>query len=704
MNKFRNKFFNVKGPYYWLSSPWFVAGVITLIYILSSPTFFNLYTAEFRAMYNKEDRWFSYEDMNCDGKDDVVKIKRDRRESRYIINTLKRNAFLEDKPFLEIAPFFGDYNADNRKEVYFLTKRLDSVFLTSWNINESKVKNVFLQQIKDKFEFGLLGFADANNDGCSEMYLWGCSNRHIDKRSIMRYDIKNDILIRTKNIDARINGGFVKNVDGKVNVVVSTKSYNTKLNTKSNYSENKAWIFILNGDLEERAKPICFNKSNYHLVCLDVKRDGKKMICVLGDNGSRKGKDKGVAQIAIYDYSGKLIDGKVIKNDLIIEHKGYLKVDKGDNSKIFVTCRTGGVMRYNSKLTYEGIFYPGTLDKPIPNFVCDIDGNGKNEIFFHDRSFKKLVITNENFSFPIEIELIEPYSPIKHCKPVFNIYENVRYIRGANFSKCRKENIILHCEGFMYFLKYEKDDYFWIKYIYALLVFCSVFFIVWWIRFFVTKNIEEKYRVENTIAQLKFQNVNNQMSPHFTLNAMNSIASLIYKEDRETAYDYLCKLAKLVRNSLVDANRLERSLKEELEFVESYLELQKFRFKNRFDYSISIESPSVYSYQVMPFLVQTFVENAMKHGLKDVGQGGKVSIKINSVKGGINIIIEDNGQGRKAAALNKSNSTGKGIKLVNEYIDILNKKDNRNMNIVIQDLEENNIPLGTRVIIFLDKV
>ncbi len=689
MSKYRNIFFKINWTYRWLFFLCFIASIITLGYILSSSTFFILSTLDSSGVYNKENSWGSYEDMNFDGKDDIV-------ESKYLISALNRTVFFENKPMLSVASCFGDYNDDGLKEIYFLTTNLDSVFLTNWNINESKVKNIFLEKINIKFSVDFLDFINANNDGCSEIYLYGRPDNSAGCWFMFRYDIKNDSLAVDKDFGTEIISGFIKDVKGEVGIVVNLNSFNSQLLEKeAACREYCAMFFILDK----------YFKKNHELVCFDIRRNGKDRVCVVGDSRDLKDNGMGMSQISIYDYCGKKLDSKIINKDLLLHHKGYIKVGRVNNYEVFLSCHYGGVLRYDSRLSYGGIRFSDSLDKAISGFAKDIDGNGKKEILFYDFKFQKLVATNENMSLPIEISLIELYSPISYCKAKYDVCKDIcgREVCGGGI-EYRKENVILHCGNFTYFLDYVKDDFFGVKYVYVLLVFCSVFLMTWFIRCFIANNIEKKSSLENTIARLKCQNINNQMSPHFTLNVINSIASLIYKEDRDTAYDYFCKLAKLVRSSLVDANRLERSLVEEIEFVEGYLELQKFRFKTKFDYSIKIEDSSVYSYKIMPFLIQTFVENAIQHGLKDVRQGGKIIIKVNVVHEGINIVIEDNGKGRKAVAFNNINSTGKGILLVNEYIEILNKKDNRNMSIIIHDLEEDNIALGTRVVIFIDKI
>ena len=158
-----------------------------------------------------------------------------------------------------------------------------------------------------------------------------------------------------------------------------------------------------------------------------------------------------------------------------------------------------------------------------------------------------------------------------------------------------------------------------------------------------------------------------------------------------------------MKMSLLDASKSTRTLGEEMAFVKAYLELQKLRFKDKFDFSIDFKDDSLGKLNLMPFMVQTFVENAIKHGISGISNTGVLKVLVEAKDNGVLISVKDNGVGRKAAMLNKRMvSTGQGVKLVKEYMDILNKKDNRSMKIDIIDLYENDKPTGTLVEIFID--
>ncbi len=160
------------------------------------------------------------------------------------------------------------------------------------------------------------------------------------------------------------------------------------------------------------------------------------------------------------------------------------------------------------------------------------------------------------------------------------------------------------------------------------------------------------------------------MEPHFTFNVLNSISAVIMSEDRIQANTFLARFSVLIRNILDSSDKITRSLEKEIEFVKNYLELQKFRYKNRFDFSIEIDEEIDTTMPVPKMIIQTYAENAVKHGLFPLEKKGKLTIVITSTDDFFTICVEDNGIGRKKAAENKTKSTGKGMKIMKQYFEV----------------------------------
>jgi sensor histidine kinase YesM len=211
-----------------------------------------------------------------------------------------------------------------------------------------------------------------------------------------------------------------------------------------------------------------------------------------------------------------------------------------------------------------------------------------------------------------------------------------------------------------------------------------------------TLQVVQRESLNRRLVTLQLQGIKSQLDPHFTFNTLNSIASLIFLEDRHLAYDYMSKFTQLLRGLINDAERIYRSLGEELEFVTTYLELEKLRFGDSFNYEIFI-GPDINQREQVPKLVlHTFAENAIKHGIMSRAEGGILKIRVEKKKDYLILSVEDNGIGR-AKAEGMSTSTGKGLKLTGEFYDILNQINKRPIKHFIIDLhDEKGESAGTR--------
>ncbi len=201
--------------------------------------------------------------------------------------------------------------------------------------------------------------------------------------------------------------------------------------------------------------------------------------------------------------------------------------------------------------------------------------------------------------------------------------------------------------------------------------------------------------------RLQLNSVIRQFDPHFTFNAVSSVGSLIMKGEKEKAYEYFIKLSGLLRSVLTDSSSLLKPLSEEIEFVTRYCELQKLRFGKRFDYEIKVDQNVEGGITVPKMIIQSFAENAVKHGLENKKGNGRIVIEINKTGRGIEITVKDNGIGRKAATELMTGGIGMGLKNIASLIETVNRFNNEKITFELTDLFEEGEPSGTMVRIFL---
>ncbi len=215
------------------------------------------------------------------------------------------------------------------------------------------------------------------------------------------------------------------------------------------------------------------------------------------------------------------------------------------------------------------------------------------------------------------------------------------------------------------------------------------------------RKIEDVKHLTFELTRLQMSSVLRQFDPHFTFNVISSVGSLIMKGKKETAYEYITKLSGLLRIVLSDGSVVIKPLSEEIDFVRKYCELQKLRFKERFSYSISLSENVDLQREVPKMIIQTFVENSIKHGFENRKEGGELKIVIRNENNKLVIIILDDGIGRVAAKALKTKGTGYGVKIVKSLFDYMNSNNKKISSVKITDLEENGRPSGTEVKIFI---
>jgi LytS/YehU family sensor histidine kinase len=199
---------------------------------------------------------------------------------------------------------------------------------------------------------------------------------------------------------------------------------------------------------------------------------------------------------------------------------------------------------------------------------------------------------------------------------------------------------------------------------------------------------QKHYHVELEKKNLETEQrlLRSQMNPHFIFNSMNSIQSYISGNDNFTAMAYLSKFAQLMRGILENSREAMISLEEEINTLVLYIELEQLRFKNKFDYKLEF-GPEIYpeTTYIPPMLVQPFVENAIKHGLRNKDGKGLLKIGFRKRNRLIECIIEDNGIGREQAKAmyneRNKNHQSLGMQVTHDRIDAFKKDKNANSNL-----------------------
>lgn len=201
-------------------------------------------------------------------------------------------------------------------------------------------------------------------------------------------------------------------------------------------------------------------------------------------------------------------------------------------------------------------------------------------------------------------------------------------------------------------------------------------------------------QLENKLVNSTLSAIKAQMNPHFIFNALNTIQSFVYSDDKRNASNYLGKFSGLMRDVLNNSQKESITLAEEVELLKLYTDLEKNRFPNQIEIIFNIEpNIELSEINIPPMLVQPYVENTFKHAFFHKTGKKKLIISIskfidnfNEVK--IKIRIEDNGIGRiKSSDINKGRPFYESfaVKASDTRIELLNKKYPNKIILLIED-------------------
>lgn len=241
---------------------------------------------------------------------------------------------------------------------------------------------------------------------------------------------------------------------------------------------------------------------------------------------------------------------------------------------------------------------------------------------------------------------------------------------------------------------------------------CLICLAILWYHYKVKRAIEKeqmKTTFEKQLAEVKMNALTAQMNPHFIFNSLNSIDYFIIKNQSEQASEYLNRFSRLIRLILNNSRSNYISLKEDLDALKLYIEIESLRFDNKFTYEVKASQnldPELI--QVPPMLFQPYVENAIWHGLMQKDGPGNIDVTVRWDENKEIIIgtIIDDGIGRKKAMKLKSKGASRkksksmGMQITQDKIEALNFLHDIKASVQIHDLfDEAGEASGTKVIL-----
>lgn len=204
---------------------------------------------------------------------------------------------------------------------------------------------------------------------------------------------------------------------------------------------------------------------------------------------------------------------------------------------------------------------------------------------------------------------------------------------------------------------------------------------------------------EKEMNELRVQSVRLKSIPHFNSNVLAGIEYFIMTKSKEEANELLTTYSRFTNITLHDIDKAQRPLKDELEYVSMYLELEKMRYGDKLSYDIDVDNDVRQEIMIPNMVLHTYAENAVKHGIRGKNMAGKVTISIKNEDKGVRISVEDDGVGRAVSEEKnrQQNRVGQGLSILSRQIALYNQQNSEKIEEKVVDLrDEQGNAAGTR--------
>ena len=671
--------------------PFFIALLLTGIIYLISPVRTAKYKTELlKKEYNYESKVY-FKDLNHDSLSEMVVLffdgNKDPHAKKYNSPALEVRTdysvergyrvfeqYNLEKPWYKFQDVsFGDVDSDDNLEIYFFCANDDSLFLCG--IDPFNRNDIFMMRFLTTFQFDRgfpdinplseLMFHDLDGDGYKEIIGAVNAGYAADPRFLFSYNFISDTLVKSSTAYAYLGISDIMMTKDST-IVMTTSSFAPgnvepeQMTHDSLFSDFSSYLFLMDEEFNFLYGPVENPGSTSAISSFFLKGKEEDFIFIT------LRKTGGISPTTIVKQT---LDGKILKEKTYHDSINYSLsriTDKKETSLYLKNGVNNMIFELDADLETKKTH---TAEYNVLLFE-DLDSDGENEILNWDNGFRELIIYRKGFKSPSKVE-IDPIT--KFSLSLCNLKDN-----SADF--------IIHLGDYTYFFKYGPDPAYYAVIPVFIVVYLLFVFLMYAILYFHKKTIEKKYETEKKMTELELLTIKNQIDPHFTFNALNSISAVLFSEERKTAYKYLVNFSSLIRSALHSSKDISVPLESELDFIKQYLELEKFRFENKFNFEIKVDGKVDLSVQIPKMILHTFVENAIKHGIMHREDGGMVKVTIQQEDERLIIGIEDNGIGRKEAAKQKMGNTGKGFEIINQIIEMYNKLHHKKVTYTVDDI------------------
>ncbi len=682
------------------ASPFFLALplAIVLILFLPNPALRYKVTLVRREMKKAPNSKTVFQDLNHDSVDEKIIILPNFAKGEACIKVLACDGCNYEQwnfpGYYQHSSdhyFCADLNGDGYPEIYVFYNRNDSVFMGAVQPYPAK-KVLFLKKFittvnkrNGKIDYNVHGFnvADMNQDGVNDLIFYLNAGFSKQPREIFIYNSRTNTLRHSKSLGAKFGTMILQDMDQDSIPEIycrTTASGNIHDSLRFPYNDYSSWFMGFDHNLKFLFPPIRLDRFPMNgNICSYTNKAGENFIISRAYDHAKQ-----ELRLISYKANGKVYTRKIISIPYNIFRESaisFIPVRYHKKPYFFVGLIRGKFILSDAHFRFKSI--KTKLKKVGLRFTGDLNHDGENEYLFKSNFGNHFSIVDHDLKttgrFTADIKL----------SPVVYQYGIIHLPR-------KQSQFFIESQNVLNIYSYSPDLWYYLKYPLWVILYGLVVLILWFTQRMQHLQHKRKQEIENTINMLQLKTIKSQMDPHFMFNVLNGLASNVAMGNKQESYTQIVRFSHLLRAMMKRTDSIDIRLGGETDFVRNYLELEKFRFKEDFEYKIIFDKNIDLNIRIPRMLIHLLVENAIKHGLR--GKTGQKKLTVHGfIRNGRTVIsVDDNGIGRTAAA--QKRGTGKGYKLIKDMIKLYRKTGGHNIKVTtIDKYDDTDNPTGTLV-------
>jgi hypothetical protein len=580
---------------------------------------------------------------------------------------------------------FADSDGDDLQELFTLTINAgDSVLVSQVELSDTNgiQKHRFVCTVSRKNDaldhvINSLGYFDMTGDSNPDFVFQVTAGFSLQPRACYAWDLENDTIIRTPFAGINFRKPYFHVQSEDETLIYTTTTATQNYHSPVPYSDTASYAVVFGEGMNFLFEPLAAGGAQSMTTTLPFPgQEGELILAVTAD----RRKDLGRFTLRVLDQSGNILR---IRKDVDLP-KSSMALYWNQQSCIFTSDKEGyRLLAIDPDLQLKELS-SGSAPLAIISSL-NLDSDPASELLLFHGANRTFAILDDQMKSLASLEFDSPIPPVSSVSQISTGEGHHRFF--------------IQCSGKDYTLVYGKNSFFHFRWTYYLALYVGCFLLFLGLqKLFLFRNRQKKAK-EEEIIELQLKAVMNQLNPHFTFNAINSIGQLMLKGDKKEGYNYFVSLSDLVRKSMKNAFEPYKTLAEEIEFVEQYLNIESFRFKGKLSWDLRVDSAVDRTVLIPKMLIHIFVENAIKHGIFHQEEGGSLDLSIRQNANGLDITINDDGIGREQA-FRLEKKRGDGLRILDNYLLLFNKQHRHKISYRIVDRQkaDPNQP-GTQVII-----